>query len=525
MGSAPINPTCDRFVDFVREAHGDVYPLVFRFPNDSLTANAVFRKIERSQRHAFFLESVETGEKIGRYSFMGLDPRHILSFTEGTLTVKDADGKVQREEEGKDPLRLLQAYMQSYSCGQYEGLPPFWAGAVGYLSYDCVHFFEPTVGEMKPDEIGLPEMMWVLPGLVVVFDHMMSQMFVIRPSYAADMKDPAEFYTQSKSLIETFIGKHLTQTELSIDLDEIIRHEEMPTAITEPTGRFTREEYDRIIGKAKNHIYEGDIFQAVPSQRYSVDLDFDPYDVYRHLRHLNPSPYMFYLKLGEAVICGSSPEVMLRCTGDHLTLKPIAGSRPRGKDGQEDERLAKELLSDEKELAEHRMLVDLARNDLGRVAEAGSVRVSSADLMAVERYSHVMHIVSTVHAKLAEGLSAYDAVRATFPAGTLSGAPKVRAMQIINEIEPTRRNVYGGLCGYFGFDGNADSCIALRMMVAKDGKAYIQAGGGLVADSDPELEYQEIINKASAVLRAIKLARDDSHADKRRDGGAGRGKR
>ena len=509
MSTAPVNPTEEQFVRFVQEGDSEVYPLVFRFENDSLTANSVFSRIECKERYAFFLESVETGEKIGRYSFMGFEPRAIISFADGSMTVADRSGNVVSKEQGSDPLDLLQRHMKPFRCARYEGLPPLWAGVVGYMSYDCVHYFEPTVGRMKPDEIGLPEMMWMVPGHLIVFDHTMSQIFLITACYASEIESLAEFYQEGKAKAAELVGSYLRPAEFSINLEDVIERQQMTTEVEVPDGRFTREEYFRIIEKAKSHIYEGDIFQVVPSQRFALDLDFKPYNVYRHLRHLNPSPYMFYLKFGEPVVCGSSPEVMVRCINGDVTLKPIAGSRPRGKTGAEDRRLEEELLADEKELAEHMMLVDLGRNDLGRIAHPGTVEVSASELMVVERYSHVMHIVSTVTAQLAEGMTAFDAVRATFPAGTLSGAPKIRAMQIINEVEPTRRNVYAGLCGYFGFDGDSDSCIALRMMVANCGKAYVQAGGGLVADSLPDAECQEIINKASAVLRAIQLARED----------------
>jgi len=510
MSEAPLNPTEEQFAEFARRSGADVCPLAFCFANDSLTASAVFRKVEADSEHAFFLESVETGEKIGRYSFIGLDPRELLRYSDGTMTVTDPGGNVTDEREGGDPLDLLQGYMGAHRCGTHPNLPPLWAGAVGYLGYDCVHRFEPSVGAMKRDEIGLPEMMWMIPDLLVAFDHMKSQIYVVKTCRSADLADPSACYREGKASVAGFIGRFLTHTEYSIDIDAVVEEQGMAVEIEEPAGTFSKEEYFGLIARAKEHIVEGDIFQVVPSQRFRMDADFRPYDVYRHLRQLNPSPYMFYLKFGGAVICGSSPETMVRCIDGSLTLKPIAGSRRRGKSAEEDDRLEEDLLADEKELAEHMMLVDLGRNDLGRVARPGSVRADPSDLMTVERYSHVMHIVSLLHARLDEGRTAYDAVRATFPAGTLSGAPKIRAMQVINGFEPARRNVYGGMCGYFGFDGNSDSCIALRMMVVNEGKAFVQAGGGVVADSRPEAEYQEIIIKASAVLKAIALARRDS---------------
>ncbi len=514
MTPTVFNPTESEFAEMVANASGNVFPLAFRFPNDSLTAPGVFRKVEAANRNTFFLESVETGEKIGRYSFIGLSPGQILSFSDGQLSVKDcATGEVSMAK-GDDPLHMLENYMKDYNCDRYAGLPPFWSGVVGYLGYDCVHYFEPTVGNMKPNEIGLPEMIWMIPELLIVFDHPMSQIFIVAPCRITDKAKAVDAYVQARSRVEEVVGSYLVAEASPFDLERMIASQRKSRDFSEPQGRFTRKEYGEIIDMAQRHIGEGDIFQVVPSQRYRMDVDFKPINVYRHLRHLNPSPYMFYLKFGDAVVCGSSPEVMVRCIGGNLTLKPIAGTKPRGESAERDAELEIELMSDAKELAEHMMLVDLGRNDLGKVAGIGSVSVKPSELMVVERYSHVMHIVSTVRAKLRKGLSAFDAVRAAFPAGTLSGAPKVRAMQIINELEPTRRNVYGGLCGYFGFDGNSDSCIALRMMVVNNGSAYVQAGGGLVADSKPDAEYQEIVNKAGAVLRAIQLAQIEEKREK-----------
>ena len=502
----PINPSEAEFVAACKSTGGGgTIPLIFRMPNDRLFALSVFENMQRKSEHAFFLESVETGEKIGRYSFMGVRPRFIAAYRGGEFTVTDSSGRIaEKSKGGGDPLLHLQNFMSRFSSPPICGLPPFLGGAVGYLGYDCVHYFEP-VGGIKKDEIGTPEMLWMIADSVVIFDHLKSQIYLVKncPSDG----NAAAAYRDGKRDLARLVDDYFNSDDARrVSLDDCASEKSQDASPLLPSSNFTREEYYDVVLRAKEYIRRGDIFQVVPSQRFYPTLNSSPFEVYRRLRQLNPSPYMFYLKCADLIACGSSPELMVSCRDGKLKLRPIAGTRRRGADENEDERLAEELLADEKECAEHLMLVDLGRNDLGRVARPGTVKIAPGKFKVVERYSHVMHIASEIAAELSPPQTAYDAARATFPAGTLTGAPKVRAMQIINEMEPSRRGIYGGLVGYFGFDGNCSSCIAIRMLTVNRGRAYVQAGGGLVADSSPPDEYQETINKAMAVLRAIEAA-------------------
>jgi anthranilate synthase component 1 len=388
--------------------------------------------------------------------------------------------------------------MARFRAVDLPGLPPFSGGAVGYIGYDTVRFFEPTVGEPPPDTLGLPEMAFIVTDTFLVFDHRFRRLKIFANAFVDGTKID-EAYEVAAQKIRRIVDK----------LEEPTKSQLMnaaPVAVSpSPRSNTTREEFHEMVRKAKGHIEAGDIFQMVPSQRFEARFEGNPLRLYRALRFVNPSPYMFCLRLGERfALVGSSPEVHVRLQGRSIEIRPVAGTRKRGSTSEEDELLAEELLADPKERAEHLMLVDLARNDVGRISEYGTVRVT--EFMAVERYSHVMHIVSNVVGELAPSYSAYDVMRATFPAGTVSGAPKVRAMQLIYEFEKAKRGVYAGAVGYFGFDGQLDSCIALRSVVLKDGTAYVQAGGGVVADSLPELEYQESVNKAMATFRAIERA-------------------
>jgi anthranilate synthase component 1 len=385
--------------------------------------------------------------------------------------------------------------MARFNPVEVEGLPRFFGGAVGYLGYDMVRHFEylPT---SKPAVIDAYDSYLLITDTIVIFDTMSQKIKVVSNAHI----------TEGKSLQETY-------KEALANIAAIVKRLRMPLPAmavapsekrTELRSNITRDEYEAAVEKAKEYIRAGDIIQVVPSQRFSGELSADPFDIYRVMRTLNPSPYMFFLRLDDTVIAGASPEVMVRKEGTRVELRPIAGTRPRGITSEEDRQLAEELLADPKERAEHVMLVDLGRNDLGRVCETGSVKVS--ELMVIERYSHVMHIVSNVQGELKPGCDAYDLVRATLPAGTLSGAPKIRAMQIIDELEPVRREIYGGSVGYFSFSGNMDLAITIRTLVFKDGKVHLQAGGGVVADSDPAAEWQETVNKAMAARRAIEIA-------------------
>jgi anthranilate synthase component 1 len=504
---APVNPGLREFVRYANQAGGALVPLIFRIPNDSLTALSVFDEMQRASEYAFFLESVETGERIGRYSLLGANPSAILSAREGVLDVRDGEGKLQSREKIVDPLESLRRFMGDYQSSRVANdapLPPFLGGAVGYLGADCAYYFEP-LGKMKKDEIGAPEMLWMIMQTAVIFDHLKSEIYIVK-NCPRDFAAAA--YRDGRREIAAFIGKYLNpRMRRRFSLSRFLRAAARGEKKSEiPPSNFTRAEFEKAVVRAKGHIRRGDIFQVVPSQRFYPPLYAPPLDVYRALRRLNPSPYMFYLKCGDTIACGSSPELMTACRGGVLRLRPLAGTRPRGASDAENARLAAELKADEKERAEHLMLVDLGRNDLGRVARPGSVKLAADKFFRIENYSHVMHIASEITARLAADKTAFDAVRATFPAGTLSGAPKIRALQIIRDLEPSRRGLYGGLAGYFGFDGDCDNCILIRMLVVRGKRAFVQAGGGLVADSSPAAEYQETINKARAVLRAIDLA-------------------
>jgi anthranilate synthase component 1 len=378
-------------------------------------------------------------------------------------------------------------------------LPPFSGGMVGYLAYDAVRQFEPTLGDSPPDSLGVPDALFMLADTLLVFDHRLRRLQIIANAFLDEHPSPADAYAEASGRIAAII--EILDRPLHVPaLNGLAK------IIDEPAvSNTTQFEYEQMVRDGKEFIKAGDIFQFVPSQRFTTDFDQCPVDLYRALRHVNPSPYMFVLEMGDFALVGSSPEVHVRSINGRIDIRPIAGTRWRGKTQEEDDALAAELLNDPKERAEHLMLVDLARNDVGRIAKHGKVKVD--DFMIIERYSHVMHIVSNVTGELDPSHTAYDVLRATFPAGTVSGAPKIRAMQIINSLEKNKRCAYAGAVGYFGFDGSHDSCITLRTCLLKDGKAHVQAGAGVVADSDPTYEYNETVNKSKALLRAIALAK------------------
>ena len=394
-----------------------------------------------------------------------------------------------------DPLGCVRDILSRFTPVEVEGLPRFFGGAVGYLGYDMVRHFEhlPT---SKPAVIDAHDSYLLITDTIVIFDTMSQKIKVVSNAHITEGRTPREAYEKALATIDAIV-KLLRMPLPSMTVPPCETR-------TELRSNMSREAYEAAVEKAKEYIRAGDIIQVVPSQRFSGELSADPFDVYRVMRTLNPSPYMFFLRLDNTVIAGASPEVMVRKEGTRVELRPIAGTRPRGLTPEEDTRLARELLADPKERAEHVMLVDLGRNDLGRVCETGSVKVS--ELMIIERYSHVMHIVSNVQGELKPDCDAFDLVRSTLPAGTLSGAPKIRAMQIIDELEPVRREIYGGAVGYFSFSGNMDLAITIRTLVIKDGMVHLQAGGGVVADSDPAAEWQETVNKAMAARRAIEIA-------------------
>jgi anthranilate synthase component I len=482
-----------------------VVPLYAEFIGDLETPISAVLKFS-GEENVFLLESAEAAERFGRYSFLGFDPKRTLSYRDGVYTVVDADGV--REVPAKDPFRGLAEIVGKKTVAPLPNLPAFVGGAVGYLSYDAVRYLE-RLPDAPPDDLGVPEACFAVTDSLVVFDHLRHKVLVISLVDAARLRDVEG---------EGFAAAYRRAAD---DIRRVAERLSAPLARRAlPSGsgglgfssNFTREEYEEAVERAKEYIHAGDAFQIVPSQRFGAEVGaLDPLLLYRGLRTVNPSPYMTYLKLGDLSLVGASPEPLVRAEGRRVMTRPVAGTRPRGATPEKDAALAEELLADEKERAEqkeraeHVMLVDLGRNDLGRVSEIGSVELAS--FMEVERYSHVMHIVSTVEGDLRPGLTALDALAAAFPAGTVSGAPKVRAMEIIDELEPTRRGPYAGATGYYGVDGRLDTCITLRTALLKDGVAFFQAGGGVVADSVPALEYEEACNKARAMFRALEVAR------------------
>jgi anthranilate synthase component 1 len=487
--------TFDEFVELAKRA--TFVPVVKEVVADLLTPVSAFLKIAEHSDYAFLLESVEGGEHVGRYSFLGKDPFLILRGRKGETLIERAGATTRAEKPFIDTLRDL---MNSFQSPFVPGLPRFTGGAVGYLGYETATWFEPAVarGESDPSANapgGSDEAGFMLFDTVLAFDHVQHRILLIANARISGDEDLRALYQFACAKIE-FLEREL---ERALSLPRVASADTLAL-----TSNFTQPAFEAIVRQAKEHIAAGDIYQVVLSQRFSADVGVDPFTVYRALRHVNPSPYMFFVRMGDRSIVGSSPEMLVRVEGRHAVTHPIAGTRPRGRNDEEDQRLAEELKRNEKERAEHVMLVDLGRNDLGRVCEYGSVRVPT--FMSLERYSHVMHLVSVVEGRLAEDRDRLDALVACFPAGTVSGAPKVRAMQIINQLEPARRGIYAGAVGYLDFAGNLDFCIAIRTIVLERGHARIQAGAGIVADSNPTAEYEETRDKARAMVRALELA-------------------
>ncbi len=478
----------------------DVVPLYAEFIGDLETPISAVLKFS-GEENVFLLESAEAAERFGRYSFLGFDPKRTLSYRDGLYTVVDADGV--REVPASDPFRGLAEIVGRKSVAPLPNLPAFVGGAVGYFSYDAVRYLE-RLPDAPPDDLGVPEACFAVTDTLVVFDHLRHKVLVISLVDAARLRD-----VEGEGFAAAYRRAADDVRRVAERLSAPLERRSLSAGGGggfEISSSFTRAGYEEAVERAKEYIRAGDAFQVVPSQRFQAEIaDLDPLLLYRGLRTVNPSPYMTYLKLGELSLVGASPEPLVRVEGRRVMTRPVAGTRPRGARPEEDAALAEELLADEKERAEHVMLVDLGRNDLGRVSEVGSVELSS--FMETERYSHVMHIVSTVEGDLRGDLNALDALAAAFPAGTVSGAPKVRAMQIIDELEPTRRGPYAGATGYYGVDGRLDTCITLRTALLKEGVAYFQAGGGVVADSVASLEYEESRNKSRAMARALEVAR------------------
>jgi anthranilate synthase component 1 len=485
-------PELNRFVALSRQ--GNLIPVWREILADMETPVSAFRKIDQGSA-SFLLESIEGGEKWARYSFLGSGER--IFRCRGELVELLEGERVVHSFTAADPLAALRDFMLPFQPVQLDELPRFCGGAVGYLGYDMVRFIE-KLPDANPREIESYDACFLLTEKLLIFDNMRQKIKVVCNVHIQPDEDPADAYARGAREIDALIA--ILRTPLPAPPEPVTAKE------TDLTPNFTAPAFHAAVEKCKEYIRAGDIFQVVLSQRFSGELTVDPFDIYRALRTINPSPYMFYLRFGETLVIGASPEVLVRKEGARVEVRPIAGTRPRGTTPDEDRQFEADLLADPKERAEHIMLVDLGRNDIGRVALPGTVEVS--ELMVVERYSHVMHIVSNVRGELRPELDAFDVFRAAFPAGTLSGSPKIRAMEIIDELEPCRREIYGGAVGYFSFSGNMDMAIAIRTLVVQDGWVHLQAGAGIVADSDPEAEYQETINKARAVVRAIEMAQN-----------------
>jgi anthranilate synthase component 1 len=492
------HPSIDELLPLA--AQGNLVPIYRELPADLDTPVSVYLKLA-GHGASFLLESVEGGEQIGRYSFIGVEPSAVLRFNGHTVT-RRVNGSVSTFDlpRGNDPLHVLQAEMARFKPVMLPGLPRFVGGLVGYLGYDVIRFFEPKLDvDGEPASDTLPESIFMLADTLVAFDHARGRLLIIANAHLSG--DPYAAYADAVARLDRIAER------LSAPLPApVTRHASSPEPLA---SNFTQPEFEAIVRQAKEHIAAGDIFQVVLSQRLSRRTSAQPFDIYRALRRLNPSPYMFFFDFGSVNdapyhVIGASPEMLVRLDGRTATVRPIAGTRRRGSHPAEDVALEQELLADPKERAEHLMLIDLGRNDIGRVAEYGTVSVP--DLFVVERYSHVMHIVSQVEGKVRDGLTAFDLLRATFPAGTVSGAPKVRAMEIIRGLEGLKRGLYAGAVGYFSYDGAMDTCIAIRTMRMHGDCVNIQVGAGIVADSDPASEYQETLNKAKALAMAIELA-------------------
>lgn len=488
-----IHPTLDQFRALARP--GALVPVYQEILADLETPVAAYMKIARNQPYSFLLESVERAETIGKYSFLGVNPS-ILFRSKGKQISILRNG-VEERKETEDPLKELRALMHQYQPVPMEGLPAFYGGAVGYMSYDQVRFFE-RLPDNNPDRLGLPDLYFMITDTILIFDHVKNKILIVSNVHVGDNADAA--YNEGIRKL------HELETKLRGPLMVSTERVYPGAAETPLESNFEREAFCDAVRKAKEYICAGDIFQVVLSQRFHRTVCASPVNLYRALRCINPSPYMLLMQFPECALVGSSPEVMTQVMNGTAMVRPIAGTRPRGATQEEDLALERELMADEKERAEHIMLVDLGRNDIGRISQIGTVAPVPNKFMVVERYSHVMHIVSEVAGRMEENTDAFDALAATFPMGTVSGAPKIRAMEIIDELEPDRRGPYSGGCGYISFSGDMDTCILIRTLILKEGVAYIQAGAGIVYDSDPGREYEETVNKAKALFKAVEFA-------------------
>jgi anthranilate synthase component 1 len=494
-----LTPNASDFDAFAARGF-NLVPVCREIAADLETPVSAFLKVARGD-YSFLLESVRGGEKWGRYTFLGSEPALVVRARANRMDLI-RPGRAIETHQVDNAFEALRQRVQHFRAPEIPGLPRFFGGAVGFLAYDIVRCFEPRIPVTVEDDLGVPDLYMMFTDTVLVFDNVRQSLKIIVNVPLDDFPSARVAYQNAQVKIDATIAQ-LREAAVAPCLESPALDGKGELNIT---SNQTREGYMGMVDAAKEYIAAGDIIQVVPSQRFEAPLSVHPFNLYRSLRTINPSPYMFYVRLGEMTLVGASPETMVRVEGREITLRPIAGTRPRGHSEAEDLALERELLADPKEIAEHVMLVDLGRNDVGRVATIGSVKVT--ELMTVERYSHVMHIVSNVVGELQQGYDAFDAFRATFPQGTVSGAPKIRAMEIIDELETVRRGVYAGAVGYFSYTGNTDTAIALRTLVVKNDRVYIQAGGGVVADSDPGAEFDESINKARAMIRALGAARE-----------------
>jgi len=489
-----LQPSKDDFAALARE--GNLVPVYLDLTADCETPLGAYSKI-RKEGPAFLFESIVGGEHISRYSFLGAKPRRVIRVFADETLIDSPDGTRETVATPSDPLKLIEAEMARCRPVEMPGMPVFSGGAVGFVGHEFIHSIEPTVEKPSADPLGMPILYYLFTDSVLIFDHV-KQLLRICVYALVDDGGPSGAYERAAEEIRRILGL--------LEEPQPLSHRSLvPVEAGEvPAGNFTQAGFESAVDRVKDYIRAGDVIQTVLSQRFEKEFTPPPLELYRALRTVNPSPYMFLVEDPDFAVVGASPEVHVRLTKQQVEIRPIAGTRHRGATEEEDLALEEDLLSDEKEKAEHLMLVDLARNDIGRVCEYGSVHVP--DYMVIERYSHVMHIVSQVVGTLRPDKTAYDLMRATFPAGTLSGAPKVRALQIISELEGSQRGIYGGALGYFGYDGSHDSCIGIRTALVKDGKIFIQSGAGIVADSVPSSEFEETVNKARAMLKAVALA-------------------
>jgi len=488
-----IQPDYKTFAALARQ--GNLVPVYATVTADLLTPVSAYLRAARGARYSFLLESIEGGEKIARYTFLGADPVEVFRYRDGECRI---ESKTATARSRAHPVALLRERLGRYKPVRLPGLPPLVGGAIGYFAYDTARLVE-RVPARAADDLGLDDAVLMFFQGLVAFDHVQHRIWIIRNVHVP----PGDLHGGLQARYRA-AAREIARTRRALETPLRLPRRRRSAQPLRVESNFRKADYLAAVERAQEHIRAGDIFQVVLSQRFAARTPAQPLEIYRALRAVNPSPYLYFLKLDQLAVVGSSPEMLIKVQGREAFYRPIAGTRPRGRDEAEDRNLEAELLADPKERAEHIMLVDLGRNDLGRVCEYGSVRVEQ--LMFLERYSHVMHLVSSLRGRLREGVDCFDALLACFPAGTVTGAPKVRAMEIIDELEPTRRGVYGGAVLYLDFSGNLDSCIAIRTLVARKGTAYVQAGGGIVADSVPEREYEETVNKSRALLAALEAA-------------------